>query len=83
MPPACGRMQVDICGKKYDMEKDARGFWTAVTDPLVAGFHYYFLIVDGMSVIDPLRAKPFTDAAAWLRVSRFPRVRRATTTVPK
>lgn len=51
--PACGRMQVDICGKKYDMEKDARGFWTAVTDPLVAGFHYYFLIVDGMSVIDP------------------------------
>lgn len=51
--PACSRMQVDICGKKYDMEKDAQGFWTAVTDPLVVGFHYYFLIVDGVSVIDP------------------------------
>ncbi len=51
--PACSRMQVDICGRKYDMQKDAEGFWTAVTDPLVAGFHYYFLIVDGVQVCDP------------------------------
>lgn len=51
--PACSRMQVDICGKKYDMQKDAKGFWTATTDPLVVGFHYYFLIVDGVQVCDP------------------------------
>lgn len=51
--PACSRMQVDICGKKYDMQKDSKGFWTATTDPLVAGFHYYFLIVDGVQVCDP------------------------------
>lgn len=50
---ACSRMQVDICGKKYDMQKDAKGFWTATTDPLVVGFHYYFLIVDGVQVCDP------------------------------
>ena len=51
-PEATG-LQVDICGKKYPMKKDAQGFWTAVTDPLVVGFHYYFLIANGVSVIDP------------------------------
>ena len=51
--PQAGRMEVDICGKKYAMEKDAEGYWTAVTDPLVVGFHYYFLLADGVSVIDP------------------------------
>lgn len=51
--PQASRIQVDCCGKKYDMQKDADGFWTVVTDPLVVGFHYYFLIVDGVSVVDP------------------------------
>lgn len=46
-------VKVDICGKKYDMTKDADGVWTGTTDPLVEGFHYYFLVVDGVSVIDP------------------------------
>ena len=40
-------------GKKYDMQKDADGFWTVKTDPLVVGFHYYFLIADGVQVADP------------------------------
>ena len=40
--PQAGRLQVDCCGKKYDMQKDADGFWTVKTDPLVVGFHYYF-----------------------------------------
>ena len=35
------------------MTKDADGVWTGTTDPLVEGFHYYFLVVDGVSVIDP------------------------------
>ncbi len=51
--PQANRMQVDICGKKYDMEKEPGGYWTAVTEPLVVGFHYYFLIVDGVQVSDP------------------------------
>jgi len=46
-------VKFDICGKKYDMTKDADGVWTGTTDPLVEGFHYYFLVVDGVSVIDP------------------------------
>ena len=51
--PTAKDVKVDICGKKYDMQKDERGFWTGYTDPLVVGFHYYFLIVDGVSVVDP------------------------------
>lgn len=52
--PHVKRIQVDICGKKYDMSKDENGWWTAKTEPLVVGFHYYFLLVDGFSVIDPM-----------------------------
>ena len=51
--PKAQRVQVDICGKKYDMECDDRGLWTGKTDPLVVGFHYYFLVVDGVSMVDP------------------------------
>lgn len=51
--PQASHIQVDCCGKKYEMQKDVNGFWTATTDPLVVGFHYYFLIVDGVTVVDP------------------------------
>ena len=52
--PDVKRLQIDICGKKYEMNKDENGWWTVKTDPLVVGFHYYFLLVDGFSVIDPM-----------------------------
>ena len=51
--PEAHRVQVDICGKKYDMRRDENGLWCAVTDPLVVGFHYYFILVDGVAVVDP------------------------------
>ncbi|MBM6993919.1 MAG: acetyl xylan esterase [Prevotella sp.] len=51
--PQANQVQVDICGKKYDMQRDAAGLWTAATDPLVVGFHYYFFLVDGVQVVDP------------------------------
>jgi enterochelin esterase-like enzyme len=50
--PDAHRVQVDICGKKYDMRRDQQGVWCAVTDPLVVGFHYYFINIGGMNVID-------------------------------
>jgi enterochelin esterase-like enzyme len=40
-------------GPKLDMDEDADGFWTVTTDPLVPGFHYYTVIVDGAEVSDP------------------------------
>ena len=38
---------------KLDMVKGSDGFWTAVSAPLVPGFHYYTLLIDGAEVSDP------------------------------
>jgi len=51
--PSAGRVQADIDSKKYDMKRDDKGFWTCTSDPLTEGFHYYFLLVDGVRVADP------------------------------
>ena len=51
--PEARDVQVDICGKKWPMTKGADGVWSVTTGPLVVGFHYYFLIVDGVAVNDP------------------------------
>lgn len=51
--PEAHNVQVDICGKKWPMEKDAEGIWSVTTEPLVVGFHYYFLLIDGVPVADP------------------------------
>jgi enterochelin esterase-like enzyme len=40
-------------GPKVDMVKQPDGFWTVTTDPLVPGFHYYNLNIDGAEVSDP------------------------------
>src|SRR5579871_411422 len=40
-------------GKRYPAQKGADGFWTATTDPLVPGFHYYRMFIDGAEVNDP------------------------------
>jgi enterochelin esterase family protein len=40
-------------GPKADMLKQADGFWTIVTPPLVPGLHYYMLNVDGVDLPDP------------------------------
>lgn len=39
--------------KAYEAERDTDGFWTATTDPQVPGFHYYWLVIDGVRVNDP------------------------------
>lgn len=50
--PDAKKVQVDL-GKKYDMVKDTAGFWTATTDSISRGFHYYSLLIDGVAVVDP------------------------------
>src|SRR5690349_7044048 len=40
-------------GPKLDMEKQADGFWTVTTTPLVPGLHYYVINVDGIDASDP------------------------------
>ena len=50
--PDAKTLQIDL-GKKYDMEKSTDGIWTVRTEPIVPGFHYYFLVIDGVPVADP------------------------------
>lgn len=50
--PGSRNVQVDL-GKKYDMNRDDDGFWTVITDPVVEGFHYYSVLLDGTAVCDP------------------------------
>ena len=51
--PQANQVMVDICGKKYEMRRDEKGTWCAVTDPLPVGFHYYFINIGGQNFIDP------------------------------
>jgi enterochelin esterase-like enzyme len=50
--PDALKVQIQL-DKKYDMVKDDQGIWTVTTDPQVPGFHYYFLLIDGLQVSDP------------------------------
>jgi enterochelin esterase-like enzyme len=37
----------------FPMTKDAEGVWSATIAPAVPGFHYYWFVLDGVSVNDP------------------------------
>ena len=50
--PDAQKVQIDL-GKKYDMVKDAEGYWEVITEPQSEGFHYYSLLIDGVAVADP------------------------------
>jgi enterochelin esterase-like enzyme len=47
------KVQVVMGRSRYDMARAEDGLWYATTPPLVPGFHYYSLDVDGASVADP------------------------------
>ncbi len=50
--PDARKVQVRL-GQTYDMMRSEDGTWSVSTPPLVPGFHYYQLIVDGVSMNDP------------------------------
>lgn len=50
--PDAQKVQIDLL-KKYDMVKNAEGVWEVTTDPIVEGFHYYSLLIDGVAVANP------------------------------
>ena len=52
--PDAQKVQINFWGAaKLDMVKGPDGFWTATSAPLVPGFHYYTLLIDGAEVSDP------------------------------
>jgi enterochelin esterase-like enzyme len=50
--PDAKKVQVRL-GQTYDMTRSEDGVWSVTTPPLVVGFHYYSLVVDGVAVNDP------------------------------
>jgi len=50
--PEAQKVQIDLT-KKFDMVKNAEGVWEVTTEPIVEGFHYYSVIVDGYTSVDP------------------------------
>jgi enterochelin esterase-like enzyme len=50
--PNAGLVQINL-GRMYNMRKDESGVWTVTTAPQDPGFHYYSLVIDGVSVSDP------------------------------
>ena len=51
--PEAQAVSVDICDHVYPLTKDDKGVWSGFTEPLEPGFHYYFIIVDGVRTSDP------------------------------
>jgi enterochelin esterase family protein len=51
--PTAQSADVDIVGKKFPMTRDSDGVWSVTTPPLVEGFHYYALDVNGIRMNDP------------------------------
>ena len=51
--PDAQKVQVQVQGARYEMTKGENGIWYVTTPPLIPGFHYYSLVVDGVAVNDP------------------------------
>ena len=62
--PDAKKVQIKM-DKVYDMVKDDKGIWTMTTEPMVPGFHYYFLLIDGVQVSDPASESYY----GWSRMS--------------
>jgi enterochelin esterase-like enzyme len=50
--PEARKVQVRL-GKDYEMTRATDGTWSATIPPQVPGFHYYYLVVDGVEINDP------------------------------
>lgn len=50
--PEAQSVDVDVTGKKFPMTKGSDGVWSVTTSPLVEGFHYYALDVNGIRMND-------------------------------
>ena len=64
-------VQVDLGGRRYDMERTQDGMWTVTTAPQVPGYHYYSLIINGASVADPA-SRSFYGTSRWASAIEIP-----------
>ena len=67
--PNAQKVEISFRG---EMTKEADGYWTLVSkEPEVVGFHYYQIIVDGVSTADP-NGKPFFGMGRWVSGVEIP-----------
>ncbi len=67
--PDAKKVEISFRG---EMEKGKDGFWTLVSkEPEVVGFHYYQVIIDGVSVADP-NGKPLFGMGKWVSGIEIP-----------
>lgn len=67
--PDANKVEISFRG---EMEKHDDGFWTLSSkDPEVIGFHYYQIIIDGVSAADP-NGKPFFGMGKWVSGIEIP-----------
>lgn len=67
--PDAQKVEISFRG---EMKKGEDGFWTlASAGPEVVGFHYYQIIIDGVSVADP-NGKPFFGMGKWVSGIEIP-----------
>ncbi len=70
--PQARTVAVDL-GGRHQMTRNAQGQWEVTTPPIVPGFHYYSLIIDGVSVSDP-NSKPFFGSGKMMSGIEIPEV---------
>jgi len=68
--PDAQKVRVRV-GAGFDMAKGPDGLWYATTTPLVEGFHYYMLSIDGASVDDPA-TQTFFGGGTWSSAIEIP-----------
>src|SRR6266542_4021226 len=51
--PNAQKVQVSIVNVPFDMVKGDDGVWTYTSEPQDKGYHNYWMIVDGVIVLDP------------------------------
>ena len=67
--PNAKKVEISFRG---EMTKEADGYWSLVSEkPEVVGFHYYQIIVDGVSTADP-NGKPFFGMGKWVSGIEIP-----------
>jgi enterochelin esterase-like enzyme len=53
LAPDAGKVQVRMGNAVFDMARAADGMWSATVPPQVVGYHYYWLVIDGVLANDP------------------------------
>ncbi len=67
--PNAQKVEISFRG---EMTKGDDGYWTLVSkEPEVVGFHYYQVIIDGVSAADP-NGKPFFGMGKWVSGIEIP-----------